>query len=225
MGTQLTGTHEKIYQRLFQHPMQHNLQWKDVHSMLNAMADVQVVEDNSGNLKITRNDQSLVLHRPRGKDLADKRELMQVRHFLERSESPRPPPTVAVANLLVVIDHREARVYSAEPRGSIPQRIVPYDPFGFGRALHYNQDDSNGQRKPEQRSFYEAVAKTLEGTGQIRMFGTGTGASSAMEQLLANLKQHHHEIAKRVVGSVTVDEHHLTEDQLLAKARELFAAV
>jgi hypothetical protein len=38
------------------------------------------------------------------------------------------------------------------------------------------------------------------------------------------LKRNHKHLAKRVVGSVVVDEHHLTEDQLLAKARELFLA-
>jgi hypothetical protein len=43
-----------------------------------------------------------------------------------------------------------------------------------------------------------------------------------MEQLLIELKQHHADLAERVVGSIVVDEHHLTEDQLLAKARELF---
>ena len=164
-----------------------------------------------------------MLHRPRGKDLADKKELMQVRHFLERSDAPAPPPAAAGTHLLVVIDHREARIYSTELHGSVPQRITPYDPFGFGRDLHYNQDDSNGQRKPERKSFYEAVAKTLQGAEQILMFGTGTGASSAMEQLLLDLKKHHHDLAERVVGSVAVDEHHLTEDQLLAKAREIFA--
>jgi hypothetical protein len=131
---------------------------------------------------------------------------------------------MAGTHLLVVIDHREARIYSTELHGSVPQRIAPYDPFGFGRDLHYNQDDSNGQRKPERKSFYEAVAKTLHGAQQILMFGAGTGASSAMEQLLAELKLHHPDIAKRVVGSIAVDEHHLTEDQLLAKAREMFVA-
>jgi hypothetical protein len=190
--------------------------------MLGAMAGVNAVEDSSGNLKATRNGQTLSLHRPRGKDLADKKELMQVRHFLERCGAPVPPPPAVGTHLLVVIDHREARIYSTELHGSVPQRIAPYDPFGFGRDLHYNQDDSNGQRKPERKSFYEAIAKTLRGAQQILMFGTGTGASSAMEQLLADLKQNHREIAERVVGSVAVDEHHLTEDQLLAKARELF---
>jgi hypothetical protein len=222
MNSQFSGSHLKTYQRVFEHPMPHNLQWRDVWSMLNAMTDAVAVEDTNGNLKVVRNGQSLILHRPRGKDLADKKELMLVRHFLERSGAPVAPPATPGAHLLVVIDHREARIYSAELHGSIPHRVVPYDPFGFGRDLRYNQDDSNGQRKPEQRSFYEAVAKTLQGAKQILLFGTGTGASSAMEQLLLDLKEHHHELAERVVGSIAVDEHHLTEDQLLAKARNMF---
>ena len=222
MESQLSGNHQKIYQRVFEHPMAHNLQWREVWSMLTAMTDAKAVEDDKGNLKVTRNGQTLMLHRPRGKDLADKRELMQVRHFLERSGVHAPAASTAGTHLLVVIDHREARIYSTELHGSVPQRITPYDPFGFGRDLHYNQDDSNGQRKPELKSFYEAVAKTLVGAEQILLFGTGTGASSAMEQLLLDLKKHHHDIAERVIGSVTVDEHHLTEGQLLAKARQYF---
>ena len=191
--------------------------------MLGALGDARATEDDRGNIKVTRNGQTLTQHRPRGKDLADKKELMHVRHFLERSGTPSAPPVKAVGtHFLVVIDHREARVYRTELHGTVPQRITPYDPFGFGRDLHYNQAESNGQRKPERKSFYEAVAKTLQGARQILMFGAGTGASSAMEQLLAELKKHHKDLAERVVGSIVVDEHHLTEDQLLAKARELF---
>ncbi len=222
MESQLSGTHQKIYQRIFEHPLPHNLQWRNVWSMLGSMTDVEMVEDSKGTLKATRNGQMLTLHRPRGKDMVDKKELTQIRHFLERSDTAAAPPAAVGTHLLVVIDHREARIYSAELHGSIPQRIVPYDPFGYGRDLHYKQDDSNGQRKPERRSFYEAVASTLHGAQQILMFGTGTGSSSAMEQLLLNLKLHQHDVAERVVGSIAVDEHHLTEDQLLEMARKMF---
>src|SRR5580704_13363044 len=117
MDSQLSGAHQKIYQRVFQHPMPHNLQWREVWSMLRAIADVEAAEDGNGNLKVSRNGQTLVLHRPRGKDLADKKELMLVRHFLERSIAPAPPPAAAGTHLLVVIDHREARIYSAELHG------------------------------------------------------------------------------------------------------------
>jgi hypothetical protein len=222
MEPHLSGPHHKTYQHVFQHPMPHNLQWREVWSMLNAMTDATTVEDDKGNLRVKRNGQMLVLHRPRGKDLADKKELMQVRHFLERSGVPLPAPAASGTHLLVVIDHRQARIFSAELHGSIPERIEPYDPFGFGRDLHYNQDDSNGQRKPELKSFYEAVARTLHSSQQILVFGTGTGSSSAMEALLDDLRSNHKDIAGRVVGSVVVDEGHLTDDQLLAKARELF---
>ncbi len=223
MDSQIPSTHRKTYQHIFQHPMPHNLQWREVWSLLKALPDANAVEEANGTLKVTRNGQTLALRRPRGKDLADKQELMQVRHFLERSGTPEPAAAPAGTHLLVVIDHREARIFSAELHGSVPKRITPYDPFGFGRDLRYNQDDSNGQRKPEQKSFYEAVAKTLQGAQKILMFGTGTGASSAMDQLLLDLKHNHHELAERVIGAVAVDEHHLTEDQLLAKAREMFA--
>ena len=45
-----------------------------------------------------------------------------------------------------------------------------------------------------------------------------------MTQLLAEIRQRHADLAGRVVGSIVVDEHHLTDGQLLAKAREFYAA-
>jgi hypothetical protein len=223
MDKQLSGHHRKTYEHLFQHPIPHNLQWREVWSMLGAVSGAEAVEDEKGNVKVARNGQTLLLHRPRGKDLADEKELLQIRHFLERSSSPDASPAADGTRMLVVIDHREARIYRTESNGSVPERITPYDPFGYGQDLHVKQDDSNGQRKPERKTFYDAVAKTLHGAQQILLFGLGTGASSAMEHLHAELKLHHRQLAERVVGAVAVDEHHLTEGQLLAKARELFA--
>ncbi len=125
-------------------------------------------------------------------------------------------------HLLVVIDHAEARVYHTEVHGTVPERLVSYDPHGFGRHLHSAHEWTDGKRQPERKSYYEAVAKTLLGAEQVLLFGSGTGRSSAMEQLLADLKDHHPDVAKAVIGSVIVDPHHTTESQLLAKAREFY---
>jgi len=126
-------------------------------------------------------------------------------------------------HLLVVIDHQEARVYRTEVHGSVPQRIAPYDPHGYGKHLHSAHEWTDGKRQPERKSFYEAVAKTLLGAGQVLLFGGGTGRSSAMEMLHADLKAHHPDVAATVIGAVVVDAHHTTEDQLLAKARDFYA--
>ena len=42
-------------------------------------------------------------------------------------------------------------------------------------------------------------------------------------QLVRELRQHHRAIASHVVRTVVVNEQHLTDDQLLAKAREVYA--
>jgi hypothetical protein len=221
METQLTGSHQNTYNAVFQHPVARNLTWVDVRSLLVTLADS--TNENDGVLKVTRNGKSLVLHRPYRKDMGDVEQLMKVRHFLQQSEAQQDLPAPDGVHLLVVIDHRQALIYRTEIHGSVPQRVVPYDPIASGRYLHNVADDSNGQRKPELKSFYDAIAKTLQGAEMILIFGSGTGASSAMRQLLVELGKHHSGIADHVVGSLVVDEQHLTENQLLAKAREFYA--
>ena len=223
MNTQLSGSHRRTYDSIFRHPAARNLGWRDVRSMLGVLGEV--VEEPNGNLKITRNGQTLILRPSLDKNVAEIEELMEIRHFLERSGAVASAAKAEGVHLLVVIDHRHASVYRTELHGSVPQQITPYDPSGDGRHLHYVQDDSNGQRKPEQKSFYEAVAKTLHGAEMILVFGGGTGASSAMEELLAELKHHHGDVAKHVVGSIVLDETHLTEDQLLAQARDFYSTL
>jgi hypothetical protein len=44
-----------------------------------------------------------------------------------------------------------------------------------------------------------------------------------MDMLVADLKAHHSDVAEKIIGSVVVDAHHSTEDQLLAKARDFYA--
>ena len=220
MDMKIAGKHRSTYSAVFQHPVARNLKWVDLRAMLVALADS--VQEHDEVLKVTRNGKSLVLHRPNRSGMKDIEELMKVRHFLDKSADAVPAPATQGTHLLVVIDHRQARIYRTELHGSVPQRITPYDPYGSGRHLHYVENESNGQRKPELKSFYQAVVKTLENAEKILLFGSGTGASSAMEQLLGEL-QKHGELSQRVVGSISLDEQHMTEDQLLAKAREFYA--
>ena len=67
------------------------------------------------------------------------------------------------------------------------------------------------------------MAKALQTAGRLVIFGTGTGNSNEMDQFITWLKHHHPELAKKILGSMVVDENHLTEDQLLGKAREFYA--
>ena len=194
-----------------------------MRSLLAALADVS--EEHNGTLQVTRNGQRVILHAPKHKDIATIEDLLAIRRFLEQSgETATPPPVAPGAHLLVVIDHHEAKIYRTELHGAVPQHLLPYDPHGFGRHLRSKDPKAGGKRRPEQKSFYEAVAATLRGAEEILIFGGGTGESSAMEQLIADLKHNHSDVAEHIVGSIVVDEHHQTESQLLARAREFFAS-
>jgi hypothetical protein len=147
---------------------------------------------------------------------------MALRHFLERSE-PTPSETKeSETHWLVVIDHHEARIFRSEMRGTLPQQILPHEPDDYFRHAHNSKDFSRGQEKPDPTSFFAPVAKALQAPGRILVFGTGTGTSSEMEQFIAWLRLHHPELAMRITGCLVIDEHHLSEEQLLAKAREFY---
>jgi len=221
MATQTLGIHQGTYDAVFQHPIARNLHWRDVRSMLTTLAD-NVEEEHNGNFKFTRNGQTLVVHPPQRKDFSDIQELMRLRQFLERSNVTSPPTTGGSAHLLVVIDHREARIYKTEMHGSVPTRITPVDPSGSHRHLHVVEEGATGQRKPELKTFYEAVASELRGDEKILIMGSSTGSSSAMDHLSAELKKRHPDIASRVVGTVAVNAQHMTDDQLLAEARAFY---
>jgi len=219
----LNGRHRHTWEAIFRHPAARNLEWHDVRSLLGALADVS--EGQNGSLQVRRNEHTVTLHAPNHKDVATVEDLLAIRHFLEQSGDPAKLPSGAVSvELLVVIDHHEAKIYRTERLATAPQQLVPYDPHGYGKHLHARNEETDGKRQPERKSFYEAVASTLRGADRILIFGHGTGASSAMEQLLADLKQNHRDVSELVVGSIVIDGSHLTEGQLLAQARAYFAS-
>jgi len=217
----LTGSHLRTYNTIFQHPVSHNLGWQEVHALLRHVG--QVEGEPNGNLKVTRNGHVLILHPSRTKDVSETDELMVVRHFLEQSEPAPARSNEAEVHWLLVIDHREARIYRSVAPGALAQVIRPHLPEDFFRHTPNSKEISRGKEKPDPNSFFEPVAGVLNGAGKILIFGSGTGTSSEMDQFVVWLKQHRPEVAKRIVGTEVVDEHHLTEAELLAKAREFYA--
>lgn len=216
----LTGSHLRTYQAIFQHPVAHNLGWHEVHALFRHIGQVQ--EEPNGNLKVTRHGEILVLHPARTKDVSETEEVLALRHFIQRSDAAAPDAGLADANWLVVIDHREARIYRSTHTGAIPQLIRPHAPEDFFRHAPHSDQFARGQEKPDPNSYFEPVAAVLRGAQHILVFGSGTGTASEMDQFTAWLKLHHADVAARIVATVVLDEHHLTEPQLLAHARELF---
>ena len=218
----LSGSHLRTYNTLFQHPVTHNLGWHDVHALLRQIGEV--VEEPNGSLRVTRHGEALVLHPVHSKDVGTTEEVMTLRHFIERSEAAVPAGEPGEAHWLLVIDHREARIFRPKSAGAVTLQILPPPPEEFFRHAPDSQDFARGQEKPDPNSYFTPVANALQEAGQILVFGSGKGTSCEMDQFVAWATVHDADLARRIVGTVIVDGHHLTQGQLLEKARAFFAA-
>ncbi len=221
MTASLSHAHQHVYDAIMRHPSAHNVQWHDVRSMLGELA--HVVQETDGTTTVRRNGRMLVLTADRHKDVSTDEQMRELRTFLKDSDEGLTPGVVSGVNLLVVLDHREARVFRMDTEDMPAQRVLPHDPRGTGRHLHSVTNDANGQRLPELESYYEHISNALRGADQILIFGSATGAASAMVQLSEHLRERAPALATRVVGAITIDETHSTDGQLLAKARQFYA--
>lgn len=217
----LTGSHLRTYNRIFQHPLSHNLEWRDVKALFDEIG--QIEQEPNGNLKVTRNGLHLVLHPEGAKDVSNADELMAIRHFLIDSAAVKHPIDEQQAHWLLVIDHHEARIFRTGFKGTVPEQILPHGPDKYFRHAHNSKDFSRGKEMPEHNSFFAPVADAMQTGGKILIFGTGTGEASEMEQLVAWAKLHRPAFAHRIIGTVCIDEQHLMPNQLLAKARSFYA--
>jgi len=208
--------------QIFQHPASHNLEWRDVIALIEHLGTVQ--EKENGHLTFTVNGVSEVFHRSRNKDVSEVQQVLDLRHFLEiaRVGMNGERDAVPQLRLLVVINQKETRVFRSEDKGSVSERLHPYDPHGMLHHLNHTLGGDMGSREPENTTYYEAVAKTLTDAAEILLMGNGTGGSSAMTHLKEYLGAHHPQIANKIIGTLTVDIESLTEGQLLQEAHAFF---
>jgi hypothetical protein len=218
-----SGSGRETYDAVFEHPDRLDLDRGDVQAMLRTFADVAHGRD--GRSTFTRNGEVLVLRDGRGGQTHDSKELMEIRHFLQRAGAMTIGAVALGAHLMVVIDDCGARVYEVRLRGTVPAGLASYDPHGFAGHLRSAADDTTGRRcEPDCKSFYEALAKTLRGAEQVVIaIGTAPGARGAVNHLFAELRLHHRQLAERVLGTFSIDSPNPSHEQLLESARDFYA--
>lgn len=217
----LTTAHQRTFEILFRNPPASNLSWREVHALLRQLGEVE--EEPNGEFKVTRHGQNLVLPSPHTKDVSSQDELMQLRDFLTRSAVSLPEETGPAACWLLVIDHHEARVFHSKMHGTEAEQIRPHQTDDAISHVHSFDGFSRGQEKPATHSYFGPVADALKDAHQILIFGGGTGTAKEMDLFVAWLHLHRPSLASRIVGTLIVDAHHLTDAQLLAMAREFYS--
>ena len=160
----------------------------------------------------------MVFHSPTDSNVATVEEITKIRHFLHESGVVETNETLPI---LFVIDHREARIFHLGATDLTAEVLKPEDPQGHEGHVHSAHAFDDHQGNPHRETFFRAIAKSLEAADQVIIFGSGTGSSSERELFGTWLAEHEPKLAAKIVASDVVDESHLTDGQLLAKAREV----
>ena len=93
MATHLSGTHRDTIEKIFSHPANRNIEWRQVRSLLEAVGTV--TEEHNGKLKVAVGPETETLPAPRGKDV-DVQVLVDLRRMLRQAGlAPGGPPAAA----------------------------------------------------------------------------------------------------------------------------------
>jgi hypothetical protein len=215
MDRHLDHRHELILESILAGSLPRNLAWSDVIELIGKVGTVEPRGDNE--FAFVVGSQRAFFRRPSTHSL-EVDEVSRLRRFLrEAGQGEGPDKSARPRREVAVIDHHLARVYQ-DFDGSRPQEedaVRPYDPHGFHRHLiHRKEAHYQGERVPEENSFYEEVAKDLIPAQEIVLIGHGTGKSSALEYLVEYLKKHHPTVYQRVIATEIVDLSALTEPEI-----------
>jgi hypothetical protein len=203
-----------------------NVTWAETIDLIGRIGGVQ--PHGSDEFVFTVGSQRAFFKHPHTHELGVE-EVARLRKFLRDAG-----PTLAngqssqPCRMVVVIGHHAAHVYQdlGEKVPEPEHTVRPYDPFGFHHHLiHRKEAHYEGERVPEEKSFYEEVAKDLLPANEIVLIGHGTGKSSAVDHLAEYLKVNHHDISRHVIATETADLSALTESEIEAVAKRHMIAV
>ena len=210
-----------LHQSLLHGKLPRSLHWSDAVELIGHLGQV---EDQGGDdFAFVVGTKRELFKRPHTPEFGVA-EVSRLRKFLKEAGSESPPiEHVQPVRMIVVIDHHTARVFRdlGENLPKAPVNIKPYDPHHFHHHLvHRKEAHYEGDRVPEETSFYEEVATVLVPANEIVLIGHGTGKSSAVDALVEYLKKHHGSISRRVKAVETADLSALTEPEIEAMAKK-----
>ena len=217
---------QRTLDRVFQHPLSHGLEWRDVVGLLTRIGDVD--EKHDGEVSLQAAGETFVMRPPHSKDMvAD--DVMALRHFLTGAGWAPDAPSLQTAThttpsrgVIVAIDHNGARIFKI---GGAHDDGTGNDGRHLLHHITHADDDRDGdQTFPADTRFFNQVAVAIGGQGEIVLISDGKGQSNEAHHLDSYLQTHDADMQTRIVASITADLKHLTPAEMVKLGRETLDA-
>lgn len=209
-----------LRQNLLQGKLPRSVRWDEAYELIEHLGRVE--PHGAEEFAFVVGAQRELFKRPHSQELGID-EVSRLRKFLKAAGAePDASGAAPDSTTVVVVDHHSAHLFRDANGEGAEQgaQIKPYDPHHFHHHLvHRKEAHYQGDRVPEESSFYEEIAQALAAAKDVVLVGHAVGKSSAVDALLTHLKAHHPEVAKRVKGVEMVDLSALSESQIEAIVR------
>ena len=216
----------KLHQSLLHGKLPRSMHWSDIIELIGHLGQVQ--SHGGDEFAFVVGTRREVFKRPHTPELGVE-EVSRLRKFLKEAGSESPSNKITQPRrMIVVIDHHAAHIYSdlGESRPQDAVTITPYDPHHFHHHLvHRKEAHYEGERVPEETSFYEEVAAALIHADEIVLIGNAAGKSSGVSALEEYLRKHRIDLSTRVKATEFVDLSALSEPEIEAIAKRHMIAV
>jgi hypothetical protein len=123
----------------------------------------------------------------------------------------------------VAITREEARLWlsTGEP-GVAPERFIA--PTDWRRHRHPRKSMDRPEREAQHDAavFFESITQAVSSSSHILLVGHGHGKANEMLKLVQYWERKHPEVARKVVGAVDSNLEALSDNEVLALARQWF---
>lgn len=125
--------------------------------------------------------------------------------------------------VMIAITQDEARIWAAGlDKNSIPEKI--YAPADKGSHHHVRQTQHQGGHSgdPKELGYFDVIAENVKDAAEILLIGHGEGKANAMLRFTQFIERNNPQVAKKIIGAADTNLNALTENEILAIARNWF---
>lgn len=225
----LTVAEARVMARIFQHPMSHNLSWRETVALFDSVGAVD--HAHNGDLVLVLGSEHQSFRPAYGKELSPD-EIMALRHFLARAgwkegagwpegRAPQDMATPPDNRQMVILDRAEARLYPITLAGHAKAALATHH---LTHDIDPKQHDADrAETYPADLVFFRAIATALGPIGTVVLISHGTGQSNEAGHFIAYLDHHDLPLRGRIMANLTADLSHISMAQCLDLARAALA--
>lgn len=125
--------------------------------------------------------------------------------------------------VVAVIERDETRIWVTNAEKGTKPEIIQ-QPANSDNHKHVREAQHHGGHESEKatKSYYEAISRVLAPAGEILLVGHGKGKANWMVKFVQHLERHHKDVANKIVGAVDINLPAMSENEILAAARDWF---